>query len=116
MKSCPDCGRWRSDESRFCTACGRAPAELRFDDERAQRASETLSLPILYGMIGMLALSLIIPPWETPPGQPPAFLGFGLWWTPPEPDAVVSRLLLTIELTTIAIAGFYFSWLFRKKG
>ena len=35
--------------------------------------------------------------------------------SPPTPDAVMSRLLLTIELVTIAIAGLYGSFLFRKK-
>jgi hypothetical protein len=34
---------------------------------------------------------------------------------PPTPDAIVSRLLLTIELVTIAIAGMYGAFLFRQK-
>jgi len=34
---------------------------------------------------------------------------------PPTPDAIVSRLLLTIELVTIAIASLYGSFLFRQK-
>ncbi len=66
-------------------------------------------------MIGLLILAVVIPPWETPPDQPPAFLGFGYLWTPPTPDAVVSRMLLTIEVTTLGVAGLYCSWLFRKK-
>jgi hypothetical protein len=35
--------------------------------------------------------------------------------SPPTPEAVVSRMLLTIELVTIAIAGLYGSFLFRTK-
>ena len=69
-------------------------------------------------MAGILILALIVPPWETPPGQPPVFLGFHFVLSPPpagtEPG-VISRLLLTIELVTIAVAGLYFSWLFRKR-
>jgi hypothetical protein len=65
--------------------------------------------------VAALLLALLFPPWETAPSQPPEFLGFHFILTPPEPDAMVSRMLLTIELSTIAIAGFYFSWLFRSK-
>jgi len=72
-------------------------------------------MPVLYTMVGLLLLALLIPPWETPPGQPPEFLGLYFILSPPEPDSVVSRLLITIELVTIAMAGFYLSWLFRKK-
>ena len=72
-------------------------------------------MPALYIMVGALLLALVIPPWETPPGHPPEFLGFSFYWSPPDPDAVVSRLMATIELTTIGIAGLYFSWLLRKK-
>ena len=53
--------------------------------------------------------------WETPPSQPAAFLGFHFILSPPQPDALVSRLLLTIELTTTAIAGLYLSFLFRTR-
>ena len=115
MKTCPDCGRWLSEQSRFCTACGRALTSSPAEEEEQQRAGETLNLPILYGMIGLLMLAVVIPPWETPPDQPPAFLGFAYVWAPPMPDAVVSRMLLTIEVTTLGVAGLYFSWLFRKK-
>jgi hypothetical protein len=38
--------------------------------------------------------------------NPPEFAG---------QPAVISRLLITIELVTLAVAGLYFSWLFRKK-
>ena len=81
-----------------------------------------MNLPILYGMVAGLIAAVLFPPWETPPGQPPAFLGFHFILTPPasggmaQGDAgVISRLLLTIELVTIAVAGLYFAWLFRKK-
>lgn len=115
MKTCPDCGRWLSDQSRFCTACGRALTALPVDDPIAHRAGETLNHPILYGMIGFLILAVIVPPWEAPPSRPPAFLGFGSLWGPPEPEAVVSRPLLTIEVTMIGVAGLSLSWLFRKR-
>ena len=36
-----------------------------------------------------------------------SLLGFHFILSPPQPDAIVSRLLLTIELTTTAIAGLY---------
>ena len=74
-----------------------------------------LNIEILYGMVAMLALALLFPPWETPPSQAPEFLGLHFILSPPTPDAIVSRLLLTIELVTIAIAGLYGSFLFRKK-
>ena len=72
-------------------------------------------MPVLYTMVGLLLLALLIPPWETPPGQPPEFLGFHFILNPPESDSIVSWLLITIELVTIAMAGFYLSWLFRKR-
>lgn len=65
-------------------------------------------------MVTMLSLAILFPPWETP-SQPPEFLGMHFVLTPPTPDAIVSRLLLTIELITIAIAGLYGSFLFRRK-
>ncbi|MGH7206067.1 MAG: hypothetical protein ACREI2_07650 [Nitrospiraceae bacterium] len=73
-------------------------------------------MPVLYAMVGLLLLTLLFPPWETPPGQPPEFLGFHFILSPPETDSVVSRLLITIELVTITMAGFYLSWFFRKQG
>lgn len=72
-------------------------------------------MPVLYAMVGLLLLALLFPPWETAPGQSPEFLGFHFILSAPEPDSVISRLLITIELVTIAMAGFYLSWLFRKK-
>jgi len=114
MKSCRACGYGLPDESRFCTRCGRAllpPASA----QPAGREAEEMNMPVLYVMVGLLALALLFPPWETPPVQSPEFLGFHFILSQPEPDAAVSRLLLTVELVTIAVGGFYMSWLFRKK-
>lgn len=120
MKPCPACGRALPEINRYCTYCGAGVAR---DTEGAAttRASgsgsarEQLNLNILYGMITVLIVSLIMPPWETPPSQPAAFLGFHFILSPPQPEAIVSRLLLTIELTTTAIAGLYLSFFFRSK-
>ena len=114
MKSCSACGYELSDESRFCTHCGRALLPP-FPANPAGREVEEMNMPALYVMVGLLALALLFPPWETPPAQSPEFFGFHFILSPPEPDAAVSRLLLTVELITIAVAGFYTSWLFRKK-
>jgi hypothetical protein len=83
---------------------------------------DDMNLPILYAMAAGLIVAGLCPPWETPPGRPPEFLGFHFILNPPESNGgaqhdagVISRLLLTIELVTIAVAGMYFSWLFRKK-
>ena len=76
---------------------------------------EEMNIAALYVMVGALILALFFPPWETPAGAPPEFLGFYFYWSPPEPGAVVSRLMMTIELTTIGTAGLYLSWLLRKK-
>lgn len=84
--------------------------------------ADDMNLPILYGMVAGLIAAVLFPPWETLPGQPPAFLGFHFILSPSASDGmaqegagVISRLLLTIELVTIAVAGLYFAWLFRKK-
>jgi len=81
-----------------------------------------MNMPVLYLMVALLILAGLFPPWETAPGQPPEFLGFHFIANPPDAvsagpgnPGVVSRLLISIELVTIAMAGFYFSWLFRKK-
>jgi hypothetical protein len=83
---------------------------------------EDMNMTALYVMVTALILAVLFPPWETPPSQRPEFLGFHFILNPPEIGAdesggggVVSRLLITIELVTIVVAGFYFSWLFRKK-
>jgi hypothetical protein len=70
---------------------------------------------VLYGMVAVLALALLFPPWETPPTQTPEFLGLHFILAPPTPDAIVSRLLMTVELVTIAIAGLYGAFLFRQR-
>ena len=114
MKRCSACGYELSDESRYCTRCGRAllPAS---STTPAGREAEEMNMTVLYAMVGLLVLALLFPPWETPPAQTAEFLGFHFIMGPPDPDAGVSRLLLTVELITIAVAGFYLSWLFRKK-
>jgi hypothetical protein len=66
-------------------------------------------------MVAALALAFVFPPWEAPPDQPPEFLGMHFILSPPNSDAVVSRMLQTIELVTIAIAGLYGAFLFREK-
>ncbi|MEK6526616.1 MAG: zinc ribbon domain-containing protein [Nitrospirota bacterium] len=122
MKICGACGHELPDQSRFCTRCGQAV----LDSSQARPATkpatksvgpeaEEMNMTVLYVMVGLLGLALLFPPWETPPAQPPEFLGFHFILSPPESDAVVSRLLMTIELVTIAVAGFYLSWLFRKR-
>ena len=81
-----------------------------------------MNMTALYVMVAALILAVLFPPWETPPGRTPEFLGFHFILNPPafaaggrDGPGVISRLLLTIELVTIAVAGFYFSWLLRKK-
>lgn len=77
---------------------------------------EEMNLRVLYVMVLGLVLAVLFPPWETAPGEAPEFLGFHFILTGPGPesDGVISRFLWIIELVTIAIAGFYFSWYFRK--
>ncbi|MCC6968454.1 MAG: zinc ribbon domain-containing protein [Nitrospira sp.] len=119
MKPCPACGRALPEINRYCTYCGTGVAGDTKGTAMPQPsglAREQLNLHILYGMVTVLIVSVIMPPWETPPSQPAAFLGFHFILSPPHPDAIVSRLLLTIELTTTAIAGLYLSFLFRSKG
>ncbi len=113
MKLCHHCGQELPDESRFCTRCGRlviGPASK----PPAGPAAEEMNVRVLYVMVAVLLLALLFPPYESPPGQPPEFLGFYFILSPPE-SGVVSRLLLAIELVTIAVTGFYLSWLFRRK-
>jgi hypothetical protein len=118
MQACPFCDRSQAEINRFCIHCGRRL------DETAERTSSSvpraippdqLNLSILYGMVAVLILALLFPPWETPPSQTPEFLGMHFILSPPAPEAVVSRMLLTIELVTIAIAGMYGAFLFRTK-
>lgn len=119
MKPCPACGRALPEINRYCTYCGTGvagDAEQQAAPQASGAARDQLNLHILYGMVTVLIVSVIMPPWETPPSQPAAFLGFHFILSPPRPDAIISRLLLTIELTTTAIAGLYLSFLFRSKG
>ncbi len=122
MKTCPSCRREVPELYRYCTQCGQrldayqdpAPAGPPSPDRPVDQA-DALNLNVLYGMVAVLVLALLFPPWETPPSQSPEFLGLHFVLTPPSPEAVVSRLLLTIELVTISIAGLYGSFLFRNR-
>jgi hypothetical protein len=119
MKLCPSCRHELPEISRYCTQCGQRlhadPIDPPAPQPRVEPQPEQLNLQFLYGMMAALSLAILFPPWETPPSQTPEFLGLHFILTPPTPDAVVSRLLLTIELVTIAIAGLYGSFLFRQK-
>ena len=118
MQTCPACSRSQPEINRFCIQCGRR-LDGKTDDSPASRTSPTapeqLNITVLYGMVVVLILAVLFPPWETPPTQTPEFLGIYFILSPPAPEAVVSRMLLTIELVTIAIAGMYGAFLFRKK-
>lgn len=120
MKLCPSCRQELPEISRYCTQCGQRlhadPVELPPSSPRpVEPKPDRLNVEVLYGMVAMLSLAILFPPWETPPSQAPEFLGLHFILAPPTPDAIVSRLLLTIELVTIAIAGLYGSFLFRQK-
>jgi hypothetical protein len=89
---------------------------------REGHETEDMNMAALYAMVVALIVAVLFPPWEAPPVRPPEFLGFHFILNPPEISVnesrvfgVISRLLITIELVTIAAAGLYFSWLFRKK-
>jgi len=117
---CQACSKELPDHSRFCTRCGR-PVALRHRST-AQPKPDDMNLPILYAMVAGLLVALLFPPWETAPGRASEFLGFHFILNPPESDGavqqdvgVISRFLLSIELVTIAVAGMYFAWLFRRK-
>lgn len=114
MRRCSACGQELPEIARYCTQCGTATA---WSDTAAPEPSpvrEEMYLPALYLMVVLIVLALLFPPWEAPPDQPPAFLGLHFILNPPE-GAVISRILLTIELFTIAVGGFYFAWFFRSK-
>jgi hypothetical protein len=120
MKLCPSCRHELPEISRYCMQCGQRlhadPVELSPPPPpRATPGPEQLNPQFLYGMVVALSLAILFPPWETSPPQAPEFLGLHFILSPPTPDAIVSRLLLTIELVTIAIAGLYGSFLFRQK-
>ncbi len=112
LRRCQACGQEVSAEARFCTGCGK---RLVPESQPEARSKEILNLRILYGMVAALILAVLFPPWESPPGAPPAYLGMHFLLSPPEPGAVVSRLLQTVELVTLAIAGMYLAWVFRAR-
>ena len=120
MKICPSCRHELPEISRYCMQCGQRlhadPVDVSPPPPpHATPGPGQLNFEFLYGMVAMLSLAILFPPWETPPSQPPEFLGMHFILTPPTLDAIVSRLLLTIELVTIAIAGLYGAFLFRQK-
>jgi hypothetical protein len=116
MKPCPNCRRELPEIYRYCTHCGTAlDSSADSTPRKPILSSDTLNLQVLYGMVAVLVLALLFPPWETPPTQAPEFLGLHFILAPPTPEAVVSRLLMTIELVTIAIAGLYGAFLFRQR-
>ena len=116
MKVCPSCQRELPEIYRYCTQCGtNLDGASRPIPTKSDSTPASLNLQVLYGMVATLILALLFPPWETPPSQAPEFLGLHFILAPPTPDAVVSRLLITIELVTIAIAGLYGAFLFRKQ-
>ena len=119
MQTCPACSRSQPEINRFCIQCGwRLDGQSESPQAPQHRTTpvpDQLNLTVLYGMVVVLILAVLFPPWETPPTQTPEFLGMYFILSPPAPEAVVSRMLLTIELVTIAIAGMYGAFLFRKK-
>jgi hypothetical protein len=118
MQTCLSCQRSQPKINRFCTQCGRQLYGSGGDASASRRdaeAPEQMNITVLYGMVAALILAVLFPPWETPPDQQPEFLGLSFILSPPTAEAVVSRMLLTIELVTIAIAGFYGAFLFRRK-
>ena len=108
-KPCPSCGYGLTLKGRFCPKCG-TRADRKAEAEPQQ---ESLNLRILYIMVGFLLLAVLFPPWQTPPGDAPEFLGFHFILSPPTDSAQRSPVLQTIQLFTIAVAGLYFSWVFR---
>ena len=120
MQTCPSCHQSLPEINRFCTQCGQRLAVTASPSPAPASppqptTPEQLNLNVLYGMVGTLILAVLLPPWETPPTQPPEFLGFHSVLSPPTPEAIISRMLLTIELTTVTIAGLYAAFFFRKR-
>lgn len=118
MPRCAYCDQELPSDSRYCIGCGR-PLLASAGPLPDERQPEEMNMPALYVMVACLGLAGLIPPWEAPPGAPPEFLGFYFFLSPPElpgtGTGVISRVLLTIELTTIATGGFYASWLLRSR-
>jgi len=120
MQICPSCHQSLPEINRFCTQCGQrlavtASPSLAPAPPPQPTTPEQLNLNVLYGMVGTLILAVLLPPWETPPSQPPEFLGFHSVLSPPNPEAIISRMLLTVELTTVTIAGLYAAFFFRRR-
>jgi len=118
MQTCSACQRPQPEINRFCTYCGRRldeKAEVTPPSPSDRSEPGQLNIQVLYGMVAALVLAIVFPPWETPPDRPPEFLGMHFILSPPNPEAVVSRMLQTIELVTITIAGLYGAFLFRQK-
>ncbi len=123
MKTCPSCHSELPEIYRYCTQCGQRLEAYSFQESPRSPAAppspsaqpDALNLRILYGMVAAMGLALLFPPWETPPSQQPEFLGLRFILDPPTPDAIISRLLLTIELVTISIAGLYGAFFFRNR-
>ncbi|MBM4133895.1 MAG: zinc ribbon domain-containing protein [Nitrospira sp.] len=117
--NCPACGQALPPTSRFCIGCGKPVAGPFVTPDRIARTrleAEDMNLPALYAMAALLILAGLFPPWESQPGHPPEFLGFHFILSGKAvTGGIVSRLLLTIELVTIAVAGLYCAWLLRKK-
>ena len=109
---CHACQRELPVGARYCPNCGRRYIK---ESREETRAKENLNLPILYIMVGSLILAVMFPPWESPPGGVPEYLGMHFVLSPPSEGAVISRMLQSIELVTIAVAGLYGSWLFRER-
>lgn len=111
-KTCRACQSELPVGARYCSKCG-----TRYTKESVEemREKETLNLRILYIMVGVLILGVLFPPWETGPGELPEYLGMHFVLSPPSGGAVISRMLQSIELVTIAVAGLYGAWLFRNR-
>ena len=110
QKICRACQSELPTGARYCSKCG-----TRYTKESVEeaRAKETLNLRILYIMVGVLILAVMFPPWETALGEAPEYLGMHFVLSPPLEGAIISRMLQSIELVTIAVAGLYGAWLFR---
>ncbi len=111
MAMCWSCNQELRPGARFCSRCGQRVTQTAQD----RSLSESLNIRILSIMMGLLILAVLFPPWESGPGSSPEYLGFHFILSLPQAGAVVSRILQTIELVTIAVAGLYGAWLFREK-
>ncbi|MGB0911869.1 MAG: hypothetical protein ACPGYT_16030 [Nitrospirales bacterium] len=110
-QTCSSCGLGIISGARHCLKCG-----TRVDlGQQKERTGESLNLRILYIMVGILILAVLFPPWEAAPDELPQFLGLSFILSPPREGAIVSRMLQTIQLVTIAVGGMYGAWLFRSK-